>query len=261
METPFLSSSAVFSVKYRKLTPDMPPTSKRAFFFLIPVLFSSFALTSCTRPAPPSGFLEKPTRMAKSKTSPFQRSWKDPKADFTKFRKIEIAPVSTEHTRIRGIAIAKWKSAGGNKMLASEVSTTAISLRESYQKAFSSVYPNRWQVGPSPSALKLELHLVEIAPSQPLLETAGFFFRGGGLMNQPSIAIEGRFRDPRTGKIIKTFADRSTGEIALVDLSKLQSYALHKKIMRQWARNSVISVSIADGQKVPQPSPLKLITW
>ena len=58
-----------------------------------------------------------------------------------------------------------------------------------------------------------------------------------------------------------TFADRSTGDIALLDISKLQSYALHKKVMKQWARETVISISISEGQKVPQSSPLKLITW
>ncbi|MGC6427093.1 MAG: DUF3313 family protein [Akkermansiaceae bacterium] len=239
----------------------MLPYLKRAGPILPLLIISLFGALSCTQPAAPSGFLEQARRMQKSETSPFQRSWKDPKADFTQFQRIEVSPVSTEHTRIRGIAIEKWKSPEGNKMLESEVDTNARSLRQAYQEAFRTVYQDRWQLAASPNALKLELHLVEIAPSQPLLETAGFFLRGGGLINRPSIAIEGRFRDPHTGKVIMTFADRSTGDIALVDFSKFQSYSLHRKIMQKWAHDTVVAVSIADGEKVPQPSRLKLITW
>jgi len=225
---------------------------EKAGHLLIFTLFSWLTLPSCTQPAPPSGFLDQPARMAKSETSPFQRST---------FREINIASVSTKDTRIRGSKLAKWQSADGNKMLESEVASNAQALRNAYLHSFKTLYPNRWKIVPSPNTLQLELHLVEIVPSQPLVETAGFFIRGARLMNRPSIAIEGRFRDPRSGKIIMTFADRSTGDIAFLDLSKLQSYALHQKVMRQWARETVMAVTIAKGTQVPQPSPLKFITW
>lgn len=234
---------------------------EKAGHLLIFPLFSWLTLPSCTQPAPPSGFLDQPARMAKSETSPFQRSWKEPLVDFTIFREINIASVSTKDTRIRGSKLAKWQSADGNKMLESEVAFNAQALRNAYLHSFKTLYPNRWKIVPSPNTLQLELHLVEIVPSQPLVETAGFFIRGARLMNRPSIAIEGRFRDPRSGKIIMTFADRSTGDIAFLDLSKLQSYALHQKVMRQWARETVMAVTIAKGTQVPQPSPLKFITW
>lgn len=229
---------------------------------ILSLLLSAVALTiiSCTQPAPASGFLEKPARMSKSETAPYQLSWKKPDTDFTKYHKIKIAPVSTEHTRMRGIALENWHKPS-NKIYLSEINTNAKSLEDTFAKAFESVYPNRWSADPSHPSLNLELHLVEIAPSQPLLQTAGFFVTGGGFLNQPSVAIEGRFRDSHTNEVIATFADRRKGDIALLDLSKLQSYQMHRKVMAQWARQTVIWISIADGQKVPRPNKLKLITW
>ncbi|MDB4508045.1 hypothetical protein N9051_00530, partial [Akkermansiaceae bacterium] len=116
---------------------------------------------------------------------------------------------------MRGVALVGWDKPAG-KLAQKEVLQNANSLRKAYLESFKTVYPERWTVGASKSALKLELHLVEIAPSQPLLEAGGFLFRGGGLMNQPSIAIEGRLRAPSSGEIIATFADRRKGDFALV---------------------------------------------
>lgn len=161
---------------------------------------------------------------------------------------------------MRGVALEGWDKPAG-KLAQKEVQQNANSLRKAYLESFKTVYPERWTVGASKSALKLELHLVEIAPSQPLLEAGGFLFRGGGLMNQPSIAIEGRLRAPSSGEIIATFADRRKGDFALVDISKLQTYKMHRNMMDRWARQTVIWLSIVDGTKVPRPLPIKLITW
>lgn len=161
---------------------------------------------------------------------------------------------------MRGVALEGWDKPAG-KLAQKELIQNALSLRNAYLNSFKTFHPKRWTVGASKSALKLELHLVEIAPSQPLLQAGGFLFTGGGLMNQPSIAIEGRLRDPSNGEIIATFADRRKGDIALVDLSKLQTYKMHRNVMDRWARQTVVWLSIADGIKVPRPSRLKLITW
>lgn len=232
----------------------------RNLIHTLAIIAAALATLSCTQTAPPSGFLEKSSQMTQSSTAPYQLSWKKQGLDFRNYRQIEIAPISTEHTRIRGIAMADWRKPS-NKLQFSEISANAKSLKEAYIKAFKTVSPDRWSIGSSGHALKLELHLAEIAPSRPLLETAGFFVTGGGLLNQPSIAIEGRFRDPVTDEVIATFADRRKGEIALLDLSKLKSYQMHRKVMAQWARQTVLWISLAKGQKVPRPNKLKLITW
>ncbi len=56
------------------------------------------ALVACKGgPAPPSGFLESPERMATDEELPFDKVWREPGVDWTPYTEIMVAPVNTNH--------------------------------------------------------------------------------------------------------------------------------------------------------------------
>ncbi|MGJ8698298.1 MAG: DUF3313 family protein [Verrucomicrobiaceae bacterium] len=221
-------------------------------------------LHSCSSSAKPSGFIENSDQMTGNGEVPFHRSWKSPKADFSKYSHVIIAPVATDRTKAREIALEKWTSVETD-LLKQEVAENATSLKNAYINAFQKSSDKQWQVNQSPPkgkpALLIELNLAEIAPSQPVIQAAGMYLTGGVLMNRPSIAIEGQIRDSRTKEVLATFADRRRGDLAVLNLSKLSSYKMHRNMMKRWANETVDWVELSEGQSVAKTIPLKLITW
>ena len=73
-------------------------------------------------------------------------------------------------------------------------------------------------------ALRLEIALIEIDPSTPVLHAAGWAVPGGGtaagVVNQRRAAFEGRLRDLQTGEVVATFADRNMADIGPIDLTR-----------------------------------------
>jgi hypothetical protein len=123
--------------------------------------------------------------------------------------------------------------------------------------------PNhRFQVLESPAqhkqpALRLELALIEIDPSMPVLHALGWLQPGGGtaagLINKRRAAFEGRLRDLQTGEVVATFADRDMQDAGPLDLTRLTWYGPAKGIMDQWAKQFVQIANRKPGEMVTDP--------
>jgi hypothetical protein len=112
-------------------------------------------------------------------------------------------------------------------------------------------------------ALRLELALIEIDPSTPVLHAlswAGPIGTGSamGAVNQRRAAFEARLRDLQTGEVIATFADRDTADIGPLDLTRLTWYGPAKGIMERWAAQFVQIANRQPGEIVSDPTPFTL---
>jgi len=111
-------------------------------------------------------------------------------------------------------------------------------------------------------ALRLELALIEINPSQPALHAAGWLIPGGGtaagVVNQRRAAFEGRLRDLQTGEVVATFADRDMQDAGPLDLTRLTWYGPAKGIIDQWAKQFVQIANRKPGEAVTDPTAFTL---
>jgi hypothetical protein len=125
----------------------------------------------------------------------------------------------------------------------------------------------RFQVIASPAqhkqkALRLELALVEIDPSMPVLHAAGWAVIGGstaaGVVNQRRAAFEGRLRDLQTGEVVATFADRDMQDVGPIDMTRMTWYGPAKGIMAQWAKQFVQIANRKPGEVITDPTAFTL---
>lgn len=115
-------------------------------------------------------------------------------------------------------------------------------------------------VGP---AVRLELALIEIDPSQPVLHALSWAGPPGtgtaaGMINQRRAAFEGRLRDLQTREIIATFADRDMADAGPLDLTRLTWYGPAKGILDRWAEQFVQIANRDPGEAVNDPVPFTL---
>ena len=117
------------------------------------------------------------------------------------------------------------------------------------------------QTGWSPY-IRLELALVEIDPSEPVLHALGWMEPGGGtaagIINQRRAAFEARLRDMQTAEVIATFADRDMQDVGPLDVTRLTWYGPAKGIMDRWAHLFVQVANRKPGEMVTDPVPFTL---
>lgn len=106
-------------------------------------------------------------------------------------------------------------------------------------------------------ALSLELALIEIDPSQPVLQAAGWLVPGGtvaaGVVNQRRAVFEGRLRDLQRGVVVTTFADRNIQDVGPIDMTRYTWYGLARTIMDNWANLFVQVANRNPGQVITDP--------
>lgn len=113
------------------------------------------------------------------------------------------------------------------------------------------------------SALRLELALIEVNPSQSMLHALSWAGPPGtgtaaGLVNKRTAAFEGRLRDLRTGEVVATFADRDTQDAGPIDLTRLTWYGPVKGIMDRWADQFVQITNRKPGEVIIDPTAFTL---
>ena len=111
--------------------------------------------------------------------------------------------------------------------------------------------------------LRLELALIEINPSMPVLHALSWAGPLGtsaaaGVINQRRAAFEGRLRDMKTAKVVATFADRDMQDVGPIDLTRLTWYGPAKGIMDRWAKQFVQIANRKPGEAVTDPTPFTL---
>lgn len=209
------------------------------------------------KPAPDAGFIADPARQSKLDYLPFQKVWVDPKFNSDNYSEIVIAPVNTQYIQEMDW-LSKMSAASWFSDVQKDIKALADYFQSTVAKEFKSDPTHRFTVLDSPvqhkAALSLEMALIEVNPSTPILHAAGWLAPGGGtaanVIDQRTVAFEARLRDMQTNQIVATFADRKSQDIAPIDLTNLTWYGPAKGIMDNWAKEFVAVANRKPGEKV-----------
>ena len=242
---------------------------------LVRTLSSITLLFTCACSTPPvkeAGFIEHPQLMRHYECIPFQRAWKDRNVRLKEYNKIVVMPVFTKDQLEKS-----WLEQNNLRYLLGDEETDLAEFATYTELAFKrAVMADRrlkLTNKRGPNTMILELALVKVVPGKPIisglsnlgnLTPIGFMLMPVKLGAQTatdspmlsSVAIEGRFRDSETGKVIATFADRERQKVAIFNALDFTSYGNPQQIVDQWALELVqtLNMDIARGDKVERPS-------
>ncbi|MGR8981813.1 MAG: DUF3313 family protein [Gammaproteobacteria bacterium] len=217
-------------------------------------------------PAPDAGFIEHPELQSKRADLPFQKVWVKPGIDFSAYKGLVVPPVNTQHM-LEMDWLHQLSSANLLGGIKDDIEELAVYFHDQVVTAFKEDPNHRFQVIEYASdnrqpALRLELALIEIEPSQPALHAAGWLTPGGGtaagVVNKRRAAFEGRLRDWQTGEVVATFADRDMQDAGPLDLTRLTWYGPAKGILERWAKQFVQIANKEPGEVISDPTPFTL---
>jgi hypothetical protein len=221
------------------------------------------------KPAPDAGFIENPERQINRANLPFQKSWIKPGFVMADYSEIVVAPVNTNYMQEMSW-LHKLSSANWTRDVKKDTESLAVYFRKQVEKEFRLDPNKRFRVIDIPQqhqsgqkALRLELALIEIEPSIPVLHALGWAAPYGtgtaaGVINQRRAAFEGRLRDVQTNEVVATFADRDTQDAGPLDVTRLTWYGPAKGIMDRWAQQFVQIANRKLGEAVRDPVPFTL---
>ena len=217
-------------------------------------------------PAPNAGFIQQPDQQVKRADLPFQKVWIKPSFDKSNYQELVVAPVNTQYM-LKMDWLHDMSSASWFGDVKKDIDELAVYFHDQIVKDFEDDPNHRFQVIDSPAqhkqpALRLEIALIEIDPSTPVLHAAGWAVIGGGtaagVVNQRRAAFEGRLRDLQTGKVVATFADRNMQDVGPIDLTRLTWYGPAKGIMDMWAKQFVQIANRKPGEVITDSSAFTL---
>ncbi len=227
---------------------------------------SNEAKAVAVEPAADAGFIQNPQRQSKRADLPFQKVWIKPGFDKSPYKELVIPPVNTQYMLemdwMHELSSANWASD-----VKRDIAELARYFHHQVVTEFKEDPHHRFRVIQDPSqhkepALRLELALIEIDPSQPVLHALGWLQPGGGtaagLINQRRAAFEARLRDISTGEVVATFADRDSQDVGPLDLTRLTWYGPAKGIMDRWAKQFVQVANRKPGEAVTDPTPFTI---
>ena len=227
---------------------------------------SNDAKALAVEPAPDAGFIEQPDRQVKRADLPFQKVWIKPGFDKSGYRELVVAPVNTQYM-LKMDWLHQLSSANWLADVKKDIAELGQYFHDQVVRDFEDDPKHRFQVIDSPAqhkqkVLRLELALIEIDPSQPVLHGLGWLTLGGGTaagaINQRRAAFEGRLRDLQTGEVVATFADRDMQDVGPIDLTRLTWYGPAKGIMDKWAKQFVQIANRKPGEMVTDQTPFTL---
>lgn len=224
---------------------------------------------AAVEPAPNAGFISQPERQKARADLPFQKVWIKPGFDKSRYQYMVVAPVNTHYMLemdwMHNLSSATWLSdvkADIEELAGYFHGQVVRELRNDPKHRFQVVEQAPRKGG---RTLKLELALIEIDPSQPVLHGLGWLQPGAGAVagavNQRRAAFEGRLRDAKTNEVVATFADRDMADIGPIDLTRLTWYGPAKDIMDLWARQFVQLANRKPGEVVNDPTPVTLMPF
>jgi hypothetical protein len=205
-------------------------------FLLIAPLALLFV--SCSSSLPPSGFLGKDdAHLSENPRLPFSRSWKNPDVDLNQYSRVAVASVRKDRLRSLGRGLA---------------ATSERNIGDTAQKdadKMAAFATNEFQ------------NLVELVPGKPAAQVLKVFFPFAGFLNRPSIGIEGRLVDARTGQTLFAFSDLEKSEISYLDLQKFTYYGVQRREVGRWG-SQLREVVESNGDRMIQDAfPIQPITW
>ncbi len=182
------------------------------------------------QPAADAGFIEHPELQSRPADLPFQKVWIKPGFDINAYRNLVVAPVNTQYM-LELDWMHKLSSANVLGDVKKDTAELAVYFHDQVVKNFKEDPLKRFQIIDRPqqnlsSALRLELALIEVNPSQSMLHALSWAGPPGtgtaaGLINKRTAAFEGRLRDLKTGEVVATFADRDSQDVGPIDLTRI----------------------------------------
>ena len=212
-------------------------------------------------PAPDTAFTPDAQREAKVAYLPFQKAWIKPGFDFNAYPNLVVAPVNTQYM-LKMDWLHKLSSVNYLTNVKQDIQNVAVYFQNQVITDFQNDPNQRFTVLDYPAqqtkgVLQLELALIEVDPSMPMLNAAGWLEPGGGtaagVVNQRTAAFEGRIRDLSTNEIVATFADRNMQDVDPLDLTRLTWYGPAKQIIDQWAKEFVEIANRQPGEVISAP--------
>ena len=183
------------------------------------------------------------------------------------YHELVVAPVNTQYMQQMGW-LHRVSSANWLRNVEKDIEELALYFHDQVVKDFKADPNHRFQIIKSPAqhkkpALRLELALIEINPSTPVLHALSWAGPIGtsaaaGVVNQRRAAFEGRLRDLQTGEIVATFADRNMQDVGPIDLTRLTWYGPAKGIMDMWSKQFVQIANRKPGEVITDPVALTL---
>lgn len=245
-------------------------------------LLAALVLAGCKAgEVPNSAFNPHPELMSKDANVPFQRIYRGDEFDPKAHHEIFIAPVNTDFISAYGFWEGMNLANFDKKKLKKEIAELADYTKQSFTKAFREDPNHCFTVvdAAGPDTLTLELALVQVVPSRAVFSAVRFVpvpwlggaatvvgIAGGVASNSQdvgkgAVAIEGRFRDVRTGEIIAMFADCEHPKSAILDFKALNWWAPAKVIIDDWAQQLVGVVSNPPGTVIKDSPAFELLVW
>ena len=228
---------------------------------------SNDAKAMIVEPAPDAGFIANPERQTKRADLPFQKVWIKSDFDKSQYRELVVAPVNTQYM-LEMDWMHKLSSANIIGDVKSDIEELAVYFHDQVVVGFKKDPKKRFRIledvdQHSEPALRLELALIEIEPSQSALHALSWAGPPGtgtamGLVNKRRAAFEGRLRDMQTQEIVATFADRDMQDAGPIDLTRLTWYGPAKGILERWAEQFVQVANRKPEEVITDPTAFTL---
>ncbi len=195
---------------------------------------------SVTRPEPTKFLKSTGTDMSqRSERLPFEHSWRNPKADMTKYKNIVIRPVTTAYLRTEKWEESKSALIPNRRAWLRRCNALARHWNKSLAQEFSSPLCMfyKTQDTSQPGTLILEVALTEVRFDRPAPAiTAPASGVISAVTGPPSCAFESRARDAATGQLVSTAADRRGPEIKVLPNEKQSFTKPNEEILDEWSR-------------------------
>ncbi len=252
---------------------------------LLSVLLISLTMVSCRSaqrlvkafPAEPSAFLihAKELKETEAEKSPFLLDWKNRNnhawAQAQKRPHIHIAPVNLDHLRPMSRPLSKIEVR--EKSRQKNVRKLAAYFHDSLTQAFRKAAEERREVvDPADrDSLVLELAITEFNPN-PIM--GGLMRKGINILLWPGaetavshklkgyMAIEGRLRDQRTGKVLYEFADAEQNRSGIIlYVHDYTTYSYFRKACREWSKQIEEVIRTEAAAAVKDSPPATFLLW
>jgi hypothetical protein len=207
------------------------------------VLLSSCSLEKIATPPEPTAFLTSTGVSTTGKIArlPFDHSWRNPSADFSRYRNIVVRPVTTSHLRkdewIQSYSTFVPDEEAYLKQCRALASRFSSYLKLSFESPVCSYYLT--QDASKPDTLVLEVALTEVTFGRPAGYVGAMALPGGSIANSaasgPVVAFEARVKDAATGKVLATAADRRGTRFKIIDFNQLTYSKANDEICNEWA--------------------------
>ncbi len=248
----------------------------------IACLLALLVLPSCSstnrllkaKPAKLSPFFEQPELANDArKQLPFHKIWmtRDHELEAISVKKTQlyVAPVSLHYLRPVQKALVRNEIAIGS--IDRREAEMAHKLRNEFAKAYLRSPSPRYRIvqSPGPDTLTLEMAIVELNPTSPkgnAVKTALKFVVGpvaslGGYFTKGNMAIEGKVRDSKSGKVFFQFADNEADKMTFYSVRDFKPYGHAVPAMRKWAEQFELMTRTAPGQSIKDTNCMTLMLY